>query len=204
MLDSPVRLTAYASGGGCATKIAQADLAAILAGVPLPVDDPALLVGAATGDDAAVYRLRDDLALVVTTDFFTPIVDDAYTFGGIAAANALSDIYAMGGIPLMALNLVAFPAKELPLALLSDILRGGLDKAHEAGIEILGGHSIDDHEPKYGLAAIGTVHPDRVVRNRGGQVGDRLVLTKPIGTGIISTAIKHGAAPAAAERAAVE
>src|SRR5207244_7356235 len=110
----------------------------------------------------------------------------------------------MGGVPLMALNLVAFPAKELPLALLSDILRGGLDKAHEAGIEILGGHSIDDHEPKYGLAAIGTVHPDRVVRNRGGQVGDRLVLTKPIGTGIISTAIKHGVAPAAAERAAVE
>jgi len=163
-----------------------------------------VLVGLETGDDAAVYRLRDDLALVVTTDFFTPIVDDAYTFGGIAAANALSDIYAMGGIPLMALNLVAFPAKELPLALLSDILRGGLDKAHEAGIEILGGHSIDDHEPKYGLAAIGTVHPDRVVRNRGGQVGDRLVLTKPIGTGIISTAIKHGAAPAAAERAAVE
>jgi selenide,water dikinase len=163
-----------------------------------------VLVGLETGDDAAVYRLRPELALVVTTDFFTPIVDDAYTFGGIAAANALSDIYAMGGAPLLALNLVAFPAKELPLELLSDILRGGLDKAHEAGIEILGGHSIDDHEPKYGLAAIGTVHPDRVVRNRGGQVGDRLVLTKPVGTGIISTAIKHGVAPPAAEQAAIE
>ena len=163
-----------------------------------------MLVGLETGDDAAVYRLRSDLALVVTTDFFTPIVDDAYTFGAIAAANALSDIYAMGGTPLMAVNLVAFPTKELALTLLSDILRGGLDKAHEAGIDILGGHSIDDHEPKYGLAAIGTVHPDRVVRNRGGQVGDRLVLTKPIGTGIISTAIKHGVAPPPAEKAAVE
>ncbi len=172
--------------------------------MPGQLENADVLVGLETGDDAAVYRVRSDLALVVTTDFFTPIVDDAYTFGAIAAANALSDIYAMGGNPLMAVNLVAFPAKELPLALLSEILRGGLDKAHEAGIDILGGHSIDDHEPKYGLAAIGTVHPDRVVRNRGGRVGDRLVLTKPIGTGIISTAIKHGVAPAPAEEAAVQ
>jgi len=156
-----------------------------------------------TADDAAVYRLRADLALVVTTDFFTPIVDDAYTFGAIAAANALSDVYAMGGIPLLAINLVAFPVKELPVAILADILRGGMEKAHEAGIDIVGGHSIDDPEPKYGLAVTGTVHPDRVIRNRSGQVGDQLILTKAIGTGVITTAIKHGVAPVSAEQAAV-
>jgi selenide,water dikinase len=175
-----------------------------LSRLPQKLDNPEVLVGLETGDDAAVYRLRPDLALVVTTDFFTPIVDDAYTFGAIAAANALSDIYAMGATPLLALNLVAFPAKELPLTILSDILRGGLDKVHEAGIEILGGHSIDDKEPKYGLAVIGTVHPDRVMRNRGGRAGDSLILTKPLGTGIISTAIKHAVAPPAAEAAAIE
>ncbi len=171
--------------------------------LPSPLPNPNLLVGLETADDAAVYRLRADLALVVTTDFFTPIVDDAYTFGAIAAANALSDVYAMGGIPLLAINLVAFPVKELPLAILADILRGGMEKAREAGIDIVGGHSIDDHEPKYGLAVTGTVHPDRVIRNRGGQVGDQLILTKAIGTGVITTAIKHGVAPASAERAAV-
>jgi selenide, water dikinase len=175
-----------------------------LSHLPRPLGNPDVLVGLETGDDAAVYRLRPDLALVVTTDFFTPVVDDAYTFGAIAAANALSDIYAMGAVPLMAVNLVAFPIKELPGEVLAEILRGGVEKVREAGIEVLGGHSIDDHEPKYGLAVIGTVHPDRIVRNRGGQVGDRLVLTKPIGTGIISTAIKHDAAPPDAERAAVE
>jgi selenide, water dikinase len=172
--------------------------------LPKPVDNPQVLVGLETGDDAAVIRLRPDLALVVTTDFFTPIVDDAYTFGAIAAANALSDVYAMGGEPLMAVNLVAFPVKELPTALLADILRGGLDKVREAGIDILGGHSIDDHEPKYGLAVTGTVHPDRVVRNRGGRPGDRLVLTKPIGTGVITTAIKHEVAPRDSATAAVD
>ena len=171
--------------------------------MPAPLPNPALLVGLETGDDAAVYRLREDLALVITTDFFTPIVDDAFVFGGIAAANALSDVYAMGGTPLLAINLAAFPAKELPLTILSDILRGGMQKAHEAGIDIVGGHSIDDPEPKYGLAVIGTVHPDRVVRNSTARAGDQLLLTKPIGTGIISTAIKHGVAPAAAEAAAI-
>jgi selenide,water dikinase len=171
--------------------------------LPAPLPNPALLVGLETGDDAAVYRLREDLALVITTDFFTPIVDDAFVFGGIAAANALSDVYAMGGTPLLAINLAAFPAKELPLSILSDILRGGMEKAHEAGIDIVGGHSIDDPEPKYGLAVIGTVHPDRVVRNSTARAGDQLLLTKPIGTGIISTAIKHGVAPAAAEAAAI-
>lgn len=162
-----------------------------------------VLVGTETGDDAAVYRLRPDLALVVTTDFFTPVVDDAYTFGAIAAANALSDVYAMGGVPLLALNLVAFPIKELPPSILADILRGGSDKVREAGIDILGGHSIDDHEPKYGLAVIGTVHPDGIVRNRGGRAGDSLVLTKPLGTGVIATAIKHGVAPDRAQAAAI-
>jgi selenide,water dikinase len=172
--------------------------------LPPRLDNPDVLVGQETGDDAAVYRLRPDLALVVTTDFFTPIVDDAYTFGAIAAANALSDIYAMGAQPLMAVNLVAFPIKELGPEVLTDILRGGLDKVREAGIDILGGHSIDDHEPKYGLAVTGTVHPDRVRRNRGGRPGDRLVLTKPLGTGVITTAIKHEVAPPASAAAAIE
>jgi selenide,water dikinase len=171
--------------------------------LPARLPNPALLVGLETGDDAAVYRLRPDLALVITTDFFTPIVDDAFVFGGIAAANALSDVYAMGGTPLLAINLVAFPAKQLPLTILSEILRGGMEKAHEAGIDIVGGHSIDDPEPKYGLAVTGTVHPDRVIRNSTARVGDQLILTKPLGTGIISTAIKHGVAPAEAEAAAV-
>jgi selenide, water dikinase len=172
--------------------------------LPKALENPDVLVGMETGDDAAVYRLRPDLALVVTTDFFTPVVDDAYTFGAIAAANALSDIYAMGARPLMAVNLVAFPIKELPASLLADILRGGLEKVREAGIDILGGHSIDDHEPKYGLAVTGTVHPDRVVRNRGGRPGDRLVLTKPLGTGVIATAIKHQVAPEASAAAAID
>jgi selenide,water dikinase len=163
-----------------------------------------VLVGLETGDDAAVYQLRSDLALVISTDFFTPVVNDAYTFGAIAAANALSDIYAMGAQPLLAVNLVAFPIKELPATVLADILRGGLDKVREAGIDILGGHSIDDHEPKYGLAVTGTVHPERIVRNRGGRPGDRLVLTKPLGTGIITTAIKHEVAPAEAQAAAID
>ena len=172
--------------------------------MPKTLNNPDVLVGLETGDDAAVYRLRPDLALVVTTDFFTPVVDDAYTFGAIAAANALSDIYAMGAQPLMAVNLVAFPIKELPASVLAEILRGGLEKVREAGIDILGGHSIDDHEPKYGLAVTGTVHPDRVVRNRGGRPADRLVLTKPLGTGVITTAIKHQVAPPASAAAAIE
>jgi selenide,water dikinase len=171
--------------------------------LPARLENPDVLVGLETGDDAAVYRLRPDLALVFTTDFFTPVVDDAYTFGAIAAANALSDVYAMGGMPLLALNLVGFPVKELPASILGEILSGGSSKAQEAGIDILGGHSIDDHEPKYGLAVIGTVAPDRIVRNRGGRAGDGLVLTKPLGTGVIATAIKHGVAPNAVEAAAV-
>jgi selenide, water dikinase len=156
------------------------------------VFDARVLVG--TEDDAGVYKLTDDLAIVQTVDFFTPIVDDPYDFGAIAAANALSDIYAMGAKPLTALNLVAFP-KDGPLDVLSLIVRGGADKAMEAGVSIIGGHSIDDREPKYGMAVTGTVHPEKMVLKGGAKSGDRLVLTKPLGTGIISTAIKAGRAP---------
>ncbi len=170
----------------------------------MPID-PNLIAGAAgVGlDDAAVYRLRDDLALVFTTDFFTPIVDDPYDFGAIAAANALSDVYAMGGKPLLALNLVAFPIKTLPLSVLSEILRGGAEKLREAGIEVGGGHSIDDAEPKFGMAIVGTIHPDRIWRKAGARPGDALILTKALGTGIVSTAIKKGIASVDAVAAAV-
>lgn len=153
--------------------------------------DPRVLAG--TGDDAGVYRLTDDLALVQTVDFFTPIVDDPYDFGVIAAANAFSDIYAMGAKPLTAMNLVAFP-KDGPLEVLEEILRGGTDTALQAGVSIIGGHSIDDREPKYGMAVTGTVHPDRITSKGGARPGDRLVLTKPLGIGIITTAIKSGRA----------
>lgn len=153
---------------------------------------PDLLVGSSTSDDAGVYRIAPDRALVQTVDFFTPIVDDAYDWGRIAAANALSDVYAMGGEPLTALQLVGWPRDELPFELLTDVLRGGADVMAEAGCVIAGGHSIDDAEPKYGFAVTGWVHPDRVVANRGARPGDRLILTKPLGTGIIATAVKAG------------
>ena len=158
------------------------------------VDDARVILGADAADDAAVYRLSDDKALVFTADFFTPIVDDPYDFGRIAAANALSDVYAVGGVPFAALNIVCFPKDDLPAEILSEIMRGGREKAEEAGVVILGGHTIDDPEPKYGLSVTGSIHPDRVVTNAGARPGDRLVLTKPLGTGIISTAIKRGAA----------
>jgi len=145
-------------------------------------------------EDAGVYRLRDDLAIVQTVDFFTPIVDDPRAFGQIAAANALSDVYAMGGKPLTALNIACFPSKKMALSVLNQVLRGGLEKMHEAGVVLLGGHTVEDDELKYGLAVTGTIHPQRVIRNQGARVGDRLVLTKPLGTGIISTAIKAGKA----------
>ena len=153
-------------------------------------------------DDAAVVRLSADRALVLTTDFFTPIVDDAYAFGQIAAANALSDVYAMGGKPLWCLNLVGWPREKLPLDLLGEVLKGGAETAARAGAMVLGGHSIDDPEPKYGLVVVGEVHPDRMTTNAGARAGDRLVLTKPIGTGIIATALKKGEAPADAVAAA--
>jgi selenide, water dikinase len=168
-----------------------------------PLADPNVLVGPETADDAAVYRLSDELALVLTVDFFTPIVDDPYAFGQVAAANSLSDVYAMGGRPIAMLSIVGFPRDRLPLTLLAEILRGGADKGREAGVSVVGGHSIDDAEPKVGYAVVGLVHPGRIWRNVGARPGDALVLTKPIGTGIISTAIKNAKAPARAVEAAV-
>jgi len=174
----------------------------VLHQIPM-ICDPGVIVGRSTADDAAVYRISDDLAVVQTVDYFTPIVDDPYTFGAIAAANALSDIYAMGAKPVMALNIVGFPIDKLPLDILVEILRGGSDKAKEAGISIAGGHTIDDNEPKYGLTVIGLVHPDEIITNSGAKPGDVLILTKPIGTGIISTAMKAEVAPQASINAAV-
>lgn len=169
------------------------DLSEVLA--PLPSSsDPRLLVGRETFDDAGVYLLSDDVALVQTVDFFAPIVDDPYDFGQIAAANALSDVYAMGGQPLTALNIAAFPTGELPLSVLTEILRGGQDKVHEAGAHIVGGHSITDPELKYGLSVTGRVHPSFILTNAGARPGDRLILTKPIGTGILATAMKRASA----------
>lgn len=156
--------------------------------------DPNLIVGLERADDAGVYKVSEDLALVQTVDFFTPIVDDPYWFGQIAAANALSDIYAMGGVPKTAMNLVGFPLKEMDLSILRQILQGGLDKMREAGVVLVGGHSVEDRELKYGLAVTGFIHPQRVLTKRNLTVGDRLILTKPLGTGIINTAIKGGLA----------
>jgi selenide, water dikinase len=166
------------------------DLTKALSGLPLR-SDPRLIIGRETFDDAGVFRLSDDLALVQTVDFFAPIVDDPYLFGQIAAANALSDIYAMGGEPLTALNIVGFPSDRLPMHVLTDILRGGQDKVHEAGAFVVGGHSIIDEELKFGLAVTGRVHPDRILSNANARVGDRLILTKPLGTGLLATAMKR-------------
>lgn len=163
--------------------------------LPSSIADPNVLVGLDAPDDAGVYRIRPDLALVQTVDFFTPIVDDPYAFGQIAAANALSDVYAMGGRPILALNIVGFPIRRLPEQVLASILHGGADKIREAGAVIVGGHSIDDGEPKYGLAVTGVVHPDRVLTKAGARPGDLLVLTKPIGIGVITTAVKRGLVP---------
>lgn len=168
------------------------------------VDDPALLVGSDTLDDAAIYRLSDDVALVQTVDFFTPVVDDPYDFGRIAAANAFSDIYAMGGRPLTALNVVCFPSGTLPLEILGRILQGGAESARLAGATIVGGHTIDDPEPKYGMAVTGLLKPGTEMTNAGVRPGDALVLTKPLGTGIVATAIKQGKASAFAVAAATE
>ena len=165
--------------------------------------DPNLLVGRETSDDAGVYRLRDDLALIQTLDFFTPIVNDPYRFGQIAAVNALSDIYAMGGTPLTAMNIVCFPKKTLDKSILKEILKGGLEKIHEAGALLVGGHSVDDMELKYGLSVTGIIHPSKVMTNAGARPGDRLILTKPIGTGIIATALKGKFASHEAEEAMI-
>jgi cysteine desulfurase NifS/selenium donor protein len=198
-----IKLTRYTQGLGCACKIRPQYLEKVLQDLP-PVFDPNVLVGTATSDDAAVYRLSDTMALVQTLDFFTPIVDDPYSFGAIAAANALSDIYAMGARPLFALNIVGFPSNRLPMQVLKDILRGASDKASEAGISILGGHSVDDPEPKFGMVVSGLVDPNKLLTNGGAKPGDVLILTKPIGTGIISTSVKRNLASDEIARAALD
>ncbi|MGA2924951.1 MAG: selenide, water dikinase SelD [Solirubrobacteraceae bacterium] len=186
-----VALTSLSHGAGCGCKLPAAAIKPLLARLPAR-PDPNVLVGFDSSDDAGVYRLRDDLAIVQTVDFFTPIVDDPFDFGRVAAANALSDIYAMGATPVSALNLVAFSLQDLGGDVLVEILRGGGEIAAQAGVAILGGHSIDDAEPKYGLAVTGVVHPDEVLTNAGGRAGDALVLTKPLGAGAVSTAVKRG------------
>ncbi len=191
----PVALTSLSHGAGCGCKLPAAAIGPLLAGLEVPSNEN-VLVGFSTSDDAGVYRLRDDLAIVQTVDFFTPIVDDPFDFGRIAATNALSDVYAMGATPVTALNLVAFSLAELGGDVLLDILRGAAAVAIEAGVAVLGGHSIEDAEPKFGLAVTGTVHPDEILTNAGGRAGDALVLTKPLGAGAVSTALKRGLAAA--------
>jgi len=202
--DQKPRLTQMVSCAGCAAKLSPAALSAavkgLFAGVP---SDPNVLVGFGMLDDAGVYKLSDELALVQTTDFFPPVVDDPYLFGEIAAANALSDVYAMGGTPLTALNIACFPSTQ-PTSILSDILRGGLAKCREAGVALLGGHTVDDPEIKFGLAVTGTVHPAQVWSNASALAGDVLILTKPIGIGTITTAAKSGVAPADVLDGAIE
>jgi len=189
---APLRLTNFSHGGGCGCKIAPGVLSEILKNSAGGIIPPELMVGIETADDAAVYKLNDAQALIATTDFFMPIVDDPYEFGRIAATNAISDVYAMGGKPIMALALalVAMPIDKLPIAVIGEIVRGGQDVCRAAGIPIAGGHTIDSVEPIYGLVVMGLVHPDRVRRNAGAKAGDVLILGKPIGVGVLSAALK--------------
>src|ERR1051326_7926491 len=188
-----IRLTEFSHGGGCGCKIAPAVLSEILAASPIKgVLSKDLLVGTETADDAAVYRLNDEQAIVATTDFFTPIVDDPHDFGRIAATNAISDIYAMGGKPIFALALVGMPLEKLPVSVIRSIIAGGEAVCAQAGIPIAGGHSIDTLEPIYGLVALGLVHPKKVKKNSSGKAGDVLILGKPLGIGILSAALKKG------------
>ena len=188
--EPPVRLTAYSRAGGCGCKLSPVELAEVMTHVPVGTSDPAVLVGLTDPDDAGVYGVTPEVALVQTVDFFTPIVDDPYDWGRIAATNALSDVYAMGGRPVSALNLVAWP-RDLDLSILGRVLAGGAAACEAVGVTIVGGHSIDDPEPKYGLSVTGLVHPERVVRSRGARSGDVLVLTKPLGMGIVTSGIKE-------------
>ncbi|AMO94798.1 selenide, water dikinase [Collimonas fungivorans] len=197
LAEPSIRLTSFSHGGGCGCKIAPGVLAEILKGsngFPVPKE---LMVGIETADDAAVYKLNDEQALIATTDFFMPIVDDPYDFGRIAATNAISDVYAMGGTPIMALALVGMPIDKLPLEVIASILKGGESICAEAGIPIAGGHTIDSVEPIYGLVVLGLVHPSKVKRNAGAKAGDKLILGKPVGVGILSAALKKGALDAA-------
>lgn len=202
-IESP-RLTSLSHGGGCGCKIAPDVLSNLMSKMPQQQAFPNLLVGNETADDAAVFRLNDEQALIATTDFFMPIVDDPYDFGRIAATNALSDIYAMGGTPVMALALVAMPINVLPHDQIALILQGGADVCREAGIPVPGGHSIDSVEPIYGLAAMGTIHPDQIKRNAGAKSGDVLILAKGLGIGIFSAALKKNALPEAAYQLMIE
>jgi len=179
--------------GGCSAKISPKQLEEILKYLPLP-KDPNILVDIDTHDDAGVYRVNDELALVLTTDFFPPVCSDPYEFGQIAAANSISDVYAMGGDPVLALNIMMFPAAKLPMEAYAEIMRGGYDKATEAGVRIIGGHTLDDFPPKYGLAVVGYVHPEKIITNAGARPGDFLILSKSIGTGIIMAAQRLGMA----------
>ena len=202
--DSTIKLTSFSHGGGCGCKIAPGVLADILrnsSGFPVPKE---LMVGIETADDAAVYKLNDEQALIATTDFFMPIVDDPFDFGRIAATNAISDVYAMGGTPIMALALVGMPINKLPLEVIGQIIRGGESICAEAGIPIAGGHTIDSVEPIYGLVVMGLVHPSKVKRNADAQVGDKLILGKPLGVGILSAALKKNALDAAGYAAMIE
>ena len=196
MID-PIRLTSLAHGGGCGCKLAPSVLKTIMAELPVATAFKDLLVGSDTSDDAAVWRLNDHQALVATTDFFTPIVDDPYEFGRIAATNALSDIYAMGATPIFALAIVGMPIAKMPVEMIRAILAGGAAVCAAAGIPVAGGHSIDSAEPIYGLVAMGLVHPDHVLTNSGARAGDVLILTKPLGVGVYSAALKQNCLDAA-------
>jgi selenide,water dikinase len=198
-----VKLTSYSHGAGCACKLGLSDLGEVLELLGPPGTSPDLLVGLDEADDAAVVRMSDDEALVLTLDFFTPLVDDAFAWGQIAATNAASDVYAMGGRPFAALNIAAWPREALPLELLADVMRGGRDIADRGGFLIVGGHTVDDPEPKYGLVVIGRVDPRRIMTIDAARPGDVLILTKPIGTGIITTAIKRDVAAGDAVAAAI-
>lgn len=201
-MSAGVKLTEFSKSAGCAAKIGPGILAEVVGRLPAVMDEN-LLVGVETADDAAVYRVSDEVALIQTVDFFPPMVDDPFTFGQIAAANALSDVYAMGGEPRLALNVVAFP-NCLGAEVLGEMLAGGASKVKEAGAVLAGGHSINDEEPKYGLCVTGFVHPDRIWKNGGAQAGDVLLLTKPLGVGLVNTAVKAGMASEEAKRCAVE
>lgn len=192
MDKTKIRLTSLAHGGGCGCKLSPGVLRQLLSGMPAASAFPELLVGIETGDDAAVYRINDEQAVVATTDFFMPIVDDPFDFGRIAAANALSDVYAMGGKPIFALAILGMPLGKIAPEMVREILAGGAKICAEAGIPVAGGHSIDAPEPIYGLAVIGLVNPNRVLRNTGAQPGDTLILSKPLGVGVISAALKAG------------
>lgn len=203
-MDPAAHLTSFSHGAGCGCKLGPDALAGLLAELSMPAMPDDVLVGTDTGDDAAVWLLDDDRALVATLDYFTPIVDDPYDWGRIAATNAMSDVYAMGGTPFLGLNIANWPVDDLPMDLLARVLQGGIDAAAKAGVAVLGGHSITDPEPKYGMVVLGFVDPHRMLTNAGVRSGDHLFLTKPLGLGIISTAIKRSSATPEHLRVAVD